>query len=87
MLNPAFCHPYTFWVLSRMASIESRQEGPVHTEDKDDDCHGHGCYRTDCCQGYRDHIQGRHDRNNQGQVSRKDYAKLRYPYYRWRLRK
>ena len=85
-LHPAFCHPYTFWVLSRMASIKSRIQEPVNTQTEDDDCHGHGCYRADCCQGYGHHLASGHSRDSKGQVPSEDYAELRHPYNRWRLR-
>jgi len=55
-IHPAFCHPYTFWVLSRMASFKSRKEESRTPEADDNDCHGHGCYRPDCCQGYGHHL-------------------------------
>ena len=76
MLNPAFCHPYTFWVLSRMALIESRKKESGIAKTEDDDCHGHGCYKADCCQGYGRHFQGGYNRDNQRQVPLENHAEL-----------
>jgi len=84
-IHPAFAHPYTFWVFSRMASIKSRQEEPKPAEGKNHKCHGHGCGRTNCCKGYGHAIKGGHGRDSQGQIPSKDYAELRHPYNKWRL--
>jgi len=80
-----FSHPITNWVLSRMAPVDSRQEESAIVEADYDDCHGHGCYRADCCQGYGHAIARRHSGDSKGQVPSQDYAELRHPNNRWRL--
>ena len=85
MSYPVFLNPITNWVLSRMASKKSRAKRSFNPSDEDDDCHGHGCYRTDCCQGYGHVIAGRYSGDSKGQVPSKDYAELRHPNNRWRL--
>lgn len=77
-IHLAFAHPYTFWVLSRMASIKSRQEESRFTKGAGDNCAGHNCDKTNCCKGHGNTIANGHDRDSEGQIPSKDYAELRH---------
>lgn len=77
-IHPAFAHPYTFWVLSRMASIKSRQEKSRLAEGAGGHCLRHNCDKANCCQGHGHAIADGHDRDSKGQIPSKDYAELRY---------
>lgn len=68
-----------------MALEKSSSERPFNYEDDGDDCHGHGCYRADCCQGYGHHLAGGYGGDHKRQVPGEDYAELRHPHNRWRL--
>ena len=85
MPNPFFVYPYTEWLLRRMALKKSSIQRPFNYEDSDSECHGHGCYREDCCQGFGHHIANRYDNFDKGKVPSKDYSLLRHFKNRWRL--
>lgn len=85
MPNLFFVYPYTEWLLRRMALNESNKVRPFNYEESDSECHGHGCYRTDCCQGFGHHIANRYHSDNKRQVPSQDYALLRHIKNRWRL--
>lgn len=66
-----------------MASKTSHQERSIDHSSEDDDCHGHGCYRPDCCQGYGYHFTSGYSGDSKGQVPSEDHAELRHPHYWW----
>lgn len=85
MLHPAFCHPYTFWVQSRMAHTPSNKEESTTTEVTDNSCHGHDCVAECGIEGYCHAERGRHHNFSQGPIPGQDYAELRHPHNRWRV--
>ena len=68
-----------------MASEESNQERPDNSSPGYGDCHGHGCYREDCCAGYGHHLKHGYSGDSKEQLPSEDYAYLRHPHNRWRL--
>ena len=71
-LGGGYVSPLADWVLSRLAPKKGTKKRPVVIDDEDDNCHGHGCYRANCCTGYNDFKGKGHNRNRKGQVPPKN---------------
>jgi len=80
-----FCYNFVSQLRSKLASAKSSKIRSIDPPTEDDNCHGHGCDRADCCIGYGHHLKHGYSGDRKEQLPSQNYAELRHPYNRWRL--